>query len=107
MFFLSILCWHLLSFCTGISIEGASSLPFIVGSTANIRCVSDSPVTIIQWLGTSDIEIAMTMTGQTLDLQISPVSDSLHNSVYTCRVTRAEGTREQSITLSVTGEPTE
>ena len=46
----------------------------------------------------------MTTTVQTLDLPFTPVSDSLHNSVYTCRVTRAEGTGEQTVTLTVTGE---
>ena len=59
---------------------------------------------MIQWLDPGGVEVAMTTTGQTLDLPFNPVSDSLHNSVYTCRVTRAEGTGEQSTTLTVTGE---
>ena len=92
---------------TGISIEGDDSLPFTVGTAASIRCVSESPATMIQWLDPSGVEVAMTTAGQTLDLPFNPVSDSLHNSVYTCRATRAEGdggTGEQTVTLTVTGE---
>ena len=92
------------TFSTGISIEGDGSLPFTVGTTASIRCVSDSVATMIQWLDPSGVEVAMTTTGQTLDLPFTPVSDSLHNSEYTCRATRAEGIGEQNVTLTVTGE---
>ena len=62
---------------------------------------------MIQWLDPSGTEVAMTTTEQMLDLPFNPVSDSLHNSVYTCRATRSVadgGPGEQTVTLTVTGE---
>ena len=79
----------------------------MVGSDAILTCVSVSPATMIQWINSVGDEVAMTITGSTLDLPFTPVTDTLHNSVFTCRVNKSinnGGTGELSTTLSVTGE---
>ncbi|XP_064386138.1 mucin-2-like isoform X3 [Halichondria panicea] len=86
----------------GIDIEGVEGL--VVGSDATLRCVSVSPATMIQWINTAGDEITMTTMGLTLDLPLTPVTDTLHNSEFTCRVTRSPsngGTGELSTTLTV------
>ncbi|XP_064387176.1 uncharacterized protein LOC135335578 [Halichondria panicea] len=70
----------------GIDIEGVEGL--VVGSNAALRCVSVSPATMIEWVN-SGVEVTMTTTGLTLDLPFTPVTDTLHNSEFTCRVTRS------------------
>ena len=92
-------------YTTGIDIEGVEGL--VVGSDATLRCVSVSPATMIQWINTAGDEITMTTMGLTLDLPLTPVTDTLHNSEFTCRVTRSPsngGTGELSTTLTVIGE---
>ena len=92
-------------YTAGIDIEGVEGL--VVGSDATLRCVSVSPATMIQWINSAGDEVAMTTTGLTLDLPLTPVTDTLHNSEFTCQVTRSPsngGTGELSTTLTVTGE---
>ena len=98
-------CDYLYLYTAGIDIEGGEGL--VVGSDAALRCVSVSPATMIQWINNAGVEVAMTTTGLTLDLPFAPVTDTLHNSEFTCRVTRSTengGTGELSATLTVTGE---
>ena len=73
-------------YTAGIDIEGVEGL--VVGSNAALRCVSVSPATMIEWVN-SGVEVTMTTTGLTLDLPFTPVTDTLHNSEFTCRVTRS------------------
>ncbi len=74
-----------------------------MGSTATLSCVSDSDVITIEWFDGSNTRVAMTTTGRTLDYILNPVSDDLHETTFTCRVTRTTGVAEQSIILTVTG----
>ncbi len=89
--------------CVGVQILGDSP-PFTVGDTATLSCVSDSDANMIEWFDGSGTRVDMTTTGRSLDLVLNPVRDDLHQTTFTCRVTRANGVGEQSITLSVIGE---
>ncbi len=70
---------------------------------ATLSCISDSDVTMIEWFDGSNTRVNMTTTGRRLDYVLDPVSDDLHETTFTCRVTRTTGVAEQSITLTVTG----
>lgn len=76
---------------------------FTVGWYANASCLSDAPATRIQWL-TNGVVIERAYSVQQLDLTFSLVNDSIHNEVYTCRVTRQGGTTAtQNFTVNVNG----
>ncbi len=87
----------------GVQILGDDP-PFAVGGMATLLCVSDSDVTMIEWFDGSNTRVNMTTTGRKLDYTLYPVTDDLHETTFTCRVTRTTGVAEQSITLTVTGE---
>ncbi len=87
---------------TGVQILGDDP-PFTVGGMATISCISDSDATMIEWFDGSNMEVNMTTTGRRLDNVLGPVRDDLHETTFTCRVTRTTGVAEQSITLTVTG----
>ena len=89
-------------FVSGIQILGGDP-PLTVGSITTLSCVSDSDVIMIEWFDDSNTRVSMTTTGRTLDYILNPVSDDLHETTFTCRVTRTTGVVEQSITLTVTG----
>ena len=81
--------------------------PFTVGGVATLSCLSDSDAIMMEWFDGSMTRVAMTTMGRTLNYTFSPVRDDLQGSEFTCRVTRTEGTGEQRIALSVTGESTQ
>ena len=76
--------------------------PFIVGMSATLTCTIDVSVNQIEWLDSERRVVAITSMDQ-LDLTFSPVNDSIHNSIYICRVTRREAIDEDSITINVIG----
>ncbi len=89
--------------CVGVQILGDTP-PFTVGGTATISCVSDSDTMRIEWFDGSSTRVGMTTTGRILHFVVNPVSDDLHDTTFTCRVTRTGGTAEQNITLTVMGK---
>ena len=66
---------------------------FEVGQSTTASCRSDTPATRIEWLSTSNREelIESALSTQELNLVFTLVNDSIHNEVYTCRVTREGG----------------
>ena len=90
----------LVDFISGVSI---SSDPFIVGMSATHTCTSDVSANRIEWLDNDRRVVAIVTSMDQLDLTFNPVNDSIHNSVYTCRVTRGEEIAEQNVTIKVTG----
>ena len=77
---------------------------FIVGQSATATCSSDIPVTRIEWLTNGEV-IESALSTQELDLVFSPVNDSIHNEVYTCKVTReGEMIATQNFTVNVDGK---
>ena len=84
---------------------------FNVGESATASCRSDATATMIEWLrdGVVVVESASFTGIQELDLEFSPVNDSIHNQVYVCRVSR-DGengmtvTAVQNFTVNVDGK---
>ena len=74
-----------------------------MGSTATLSCVSDSDATMIEWL-IGNAQLSVTTSSRTLDYELNPVTDDLHENTLTCRVTRTARTAEQTIFLTVIGE---
>ena len=74
-----------------------------IGASATATCFSDAPATRMEWLLNGAV-IASDTSTQQLNLEFSPVSDSIHNQVYVCRVTRQGGAQaEQDFTAIVDG----
>ena len=81
-------------FIAGVSIIGDQ---FSIGESATASCESDTPVMRMEWL--RDGEIVESATGiQKLDLEFSPVNDSIHNLIYVCSVT-GEGKDGMTVTV--------
>ena len=75
----------------------------VVGEAASITCVSDAPATRIEWLDSERRVVARVTSMDQLVLTFNPVNDSIHNSVYTCRVTRGDRMVEDNVTITVIG----
>ncbi len=81
---------------------------FVVSSTANVTCSSEDGVADRIEIVSEDGQLmASEVSVQTLMLTVNPVTDSLHNTNFTCSVTRSMGTTtrtdSQAITISVNG----
>ncbi len=82
---------------------------FIVGGTANVTCSSDDGVADRIEIVSEDGQLMISeVSVQTLTLTVNPVTDSLHNTNFTCSVTRSMGTANQTvsnqaITITVNG----
>ena len=76
---------------------------FIVGMSATLTCTSDVSADKIEWLDNDRRVVARVTFSDRFDLTFNPVNDSLHNSVYTCQVTRGDVIIEQGIFIAVTG----
>ena len=84
---------------------------FTVGKSANASCKTDAQALRIEWLRDGVVVESDNTAGiQELDLEFSLVSDTIHNQVYVCRVTR-EGkdgmqpvTAVQNFTVNVNGK---
>ena len=81
-----------------------------MGSNATITCVSETDTEKMEWLRDDDVVVVLMLTARQLDLTFSPVNDSLHGKVFTCRVTRnstatrsSSGVVKQNFTMSVSG----
>ena len=78
---------------------------FTVGQSATARCFSDVPATRMEWL-TNGVVVESAASTKQWNLLFVPVNDSIHNQVYTCRVTReVDGmTAQQNFTVNVDGK---
>ena len=95
-------------FHTGVIIEGGDET-YLVGSNATITCISDTDTEKIEWLRDDDVVVVLMLNARQLDLTFSPVNDSVHGKVFTCRVTRNStatnsGVVKQNFTMSVSGK---
>ena len=77
----------------------------LVGEAASITCVSDAPATRIEWLDSERRVVARVTSRNRFDLTFNLVNDSIHSSVYTCRVTRGDDNIvvEESVTITTSG----
>ena len=86
-------------FFAGVKIVGPDQ-SLVVGVIASISCISDVPAIR---LDNERRVVARVTSMDQLDLTFNPVNDSIHNSVYTCRVTRRDDIAEQVVTITVAG----
>ena len=80
-----------------------------VGDTVTFTCTSLLDPAMIQWedIGNGDIVLETTSGVQTeLALELGPVSQSMDDRRYRCRVVIDGGTILDTVTLTIEGEPT-
>ena len=77
--------------------------PFIVGTSATLTCTSDVSADQIEWLDSERRVVARVTSMDQLELTFNPVNDSIHNSVYTCRVTKGNDIVGDCIAINATG----
>ena len=62
-----------------------------VGEMNTITCSTSLDISDIVWIDDMDTTVASNSDGvQQLDLVFNPVNDSIHNRMYTCRITSIE-----------------
>ncbi len=66
-----------------------------------LNCSSDLVILTAEWLH-NDVVIAQSVAGEAI-LAIPTVNDSLHNTMYRCRITTPFGIQESNTTVTVTG----
>ena len=75
-----------------------------MGSNASVTC-SDTDTERIKWLRDDGTVIVFESNATQLDLPFTPVNDSIHGQVYTCRVIRNHSDMpEQNFTMNVKGK---
>ena len=89
----------------GIDIEGGDR-PLTVGVMNTITCSTSLDISDIVWIDDMDTIVASNSDGvQQLDLVFNPVNDSIHNRMYTCRVTSlAKLVIRETVNITVTGK---
>ena len=71
----------------GIEIVGGDQ-SLTVGVTNTITCITSLDISDMVWIDGMDSIVASNSDGvQQLDLLFNPVNDSIHNRMYTCRIT--------------------
>lgn len=73
-----------------------------MGDTLVLTCSFDLNFNSIQWLYNNNVVILST-AAPLVNLTFSPVNDSVHNRVYTCRAITPYGVEEQNFTTIVQG----
>ena len=87
----------------GVVIDNTDN--YTVGSDASITCRSDTDTERIEWLTYERAIIVFESNATHLDLLFTPVNDSIHGQVYTCRVIRNHRDMpEQNFTMNVKGK---
>ena len=85
----------------GLQIQGSNIL--IVGETTSLICSSDLDISSIEWLYSGQV-VASSTSQQELELEFSPVNDTIHGREYTCRVISPYGSQEETISVVAEGE---
>ena len=85
----------------GISIV-ASIEVFYLDTMASFTCTSDLGVESISWF--FDGQLLTSSSGSEGVLTLRSVTDSMHNSQYTCRAVATFGTQEHTVNVLVEGE---
>ena len=88
---------------TGITISGLEQ-PLTVGQSATISCMTNVPVSSIDWRYQSSTMLNRTTDQTVLNYTISPVSDSLQGLQLTCRAVAGNTTYNETVEIKVKGE---
>ena len=88
-------------YCSGTRVETSSDI-FFVGSSESVTCSSDLDVASIEWLYEGDV-VASSSVGS-VKLNFDPVTESIHEREYTCRISTVHGVVEHNVTIFVASE---
>ena len=89
-------------FVTGITISGLEQ-PLTVGQSATISCMTNEPVSSIEWRYQSSTVLASIADQTVLNYVIPPVRDELQGQQLTCRAVAGAAVYTETVTLRVTG----
>ena len=87
---------------TDVTLSGLDE-PLTVGQSATITCMTNIPVTSIEWRDQSSAVLASTTNQTVLDYTISPVTDDLHGQQFTCEVVAGATTYTEAVEIVVEG----
>ena len=88
---------------TGITITGLES-PLTVGESANISCMTNEPVSFIQWRNMfQDISNTAAENVTVLNYTIPLVEDDMQGQIYTCIALSGNINDSQNATILVKG----
>ena len=89
-------------FVTGIILSGLEQ-PLTVGQSATISCMTNVPVSSIEWRCQSSTVLASIADQTVLNYIIPPVRDDLQGQQLTCRAVAGTTVYTETVTLQVTG----
>ena len=87
---------------TGITLSGLDH-PLTVGQSATIRCMTNIPVTSIEWRDQSSDILASTTDNMVLEYTISLVTDGLEGQQFTCVAVAGATTYTETVEIQVEG----
>ena len=88
---------------TGITITGLES-PLTVGETANISCITNKPVSFIQWRNMfQNTSNTATENVTVLNYTIPLVKDDMQGQIYTCIALSGNINNSQNATILTKG----
>ena len=91
------------TYITGITITGLES-PLTVGESANISCITNEPVSYIQWRNMShNLSNTTTKDVTVLNYTIPLVKDDMQGQIYTCIALSGNITDSQNATILTKG----
>ena len=89
-------------FVTGITLSGLDQ-PLTVGQSATISCMTNVPVSSIEWKYQSSSVLASVADQTVLNYTIPPVTDDLQGRQLTCRAVAGTTVYTETVTIQVTG----
>ena len=87
---------------TGITLSGLDE-PLTVGQSATIRCMTNIPLTSIEWRNQSSDVLASTTDNMVLEYTISLVTDDLQGQQFTCVAVAGATTYTETVEIQVEG----
>ena len=78
--------------------------PLIVGEMDTITCSTSVEIISIEWIDDMETTVASDNTGEKqLELVFNPVTDSIHNRMYTCRINATALDQSTGLPLEIEG----
>ena len=87
---------------TGITLSGLDQ-PLTVGQSTTIRCMTNIPVTSIEWRDQSSALLASATYNIVLEYTISLVTDNLQGQQFTCVAMAGATTYTETVEIQVEG----
>ena len=87
---------------TDVTLSGLDET-LTVGQSATITCMTNIPVTSIEWRDQSSALLASITNQTVLDYSISPVTDDLNGQQFTCVAVAGTTTYTETVEIVVEG----